>query len=45
MKTETKDKIIDFIVDIVIIGCIVAFIGAVLQALYILVSPAVRCLL
>jgi hypothetical protein len=42
MKTETKDKIVDMIVDIVVIGSLLAFLFAVLQTLWILIRPVKR---
>lgn len=36
MKTETKDKIMDLIVDIIVVGILCAFAAGVMQVIFIL---------
>lgn len=42
MKTETKDKIIDFVVDVIMIGLLLSLVFSILQVFYILLHPVKR---
>lgn len=42
MKTETKDKIIDFVVDVIMLGLLFSLFFSIVQVFLILLRPVKR---
>lgn len=42
LKTETKDKIMDFVVDVIMIGLLLSLLFSILQVFVILLHPVKR---
>lgn len=42
MKTETKDKIMDFIVDVIMMGLLFALLFSIAEVFYIMLRPIKR---